>query len=276
MVSLCTKYGIQDKSAKRTFPSHLPDPWAGTVSCTDQGEVVCLVSKEKWEKTQRLMHEPAKMLEDASQRGREGPAVFEVMQGVDGTWSYQWSVGGIAAYHQWHVGPDRRILRQRLLKIRGFLNYVVRTYPWLNPYTKGLHIIIDGWRDDRDPEGWRVHHKGSARLLSFRRAHEDEQKGKGLHGPLIVCDEKGPDRVLPMARLRRDAAALVELTSTEDPPGSSIEEPRICWPSTCQATQAARGSAWPLSERIGCSTRPALGRGIGGRNPPTSGRQTTW
>ena len=75
--------------AKRTFLSHLPDPWAGTVSRTDQGEVVGLVSKEKWMKTQSLVRKLAQMLEDASQRGREGPAVFEVTQGVDGTWSYQ-------------------------------------------------------------------------------------------------------------------------------------------------------------------------------------------
>lgn len=33
---------------------------------------------------------------------------------------------------------------RRLLSVRGFLNYVVRTYPWLNPYLKGLHLTIDG------------------------------------------------------------------------------------------------------------------------------------
>jgi hypothetical protein len=34
---------------------------------------------------------------------------------------------------------------QRLLEIRGFLMYVVRTYPWLNPYMKGMHLTIDSW-----------------------------------------------------------------------------------------------------------------------------------
>jgi len=33
--------------------------------------------------------------------------------------------------------------QQCLLVIRGFLIYVVRTYPWLNPYIKGLHLTID-------------------------------------------------------------------------------------------------------------------------------------
>jgi hypothetical protein len=40
---------------------------------------------------------------------------------------------------------ERGLPRQRLLEIRGFLNYVVRTYPWMNPYLKGLHLTIDGW-----------------------------------------------------------------------------------------------------------------------------------
>ena len=32
---------------------------------------------------------------------------------------------------------------ERLLQIRGFLMYVVRTYTWINPYMKGLHLTID-------------------------------------------------------------------------------------------------------------------------------------
>ena len=32
---------------------------------------------------------------------------------------------------------------KRLLSIRDYLNYVVRTYPWLSPYLKGLHLTID-------------------------------------------------------------------------------------------------------------------------------------
>ena len=99
VASLCAKYGIQDKSAKRTFPSISPGPWAGTVSRTDQGEVVGLVSKEKWAKTRSLVREMAQMLDDALERGRAGPPVCEAIQGVDGTWSYQWSIGGMASYH---------------------------------------------------------------------------------------------------------------------------------------------------------------------------------
>ena len=86
-------------------------------------------------------------------------------------------------------------------------------------HTKGLHLTIYGSRDDRGPEGWRVCPKGSAQLLSFWRAHDDEQKGNGHHCPPPPAeDEGGPERVIPMPRLRRDAQALLELTSTDDPP----------------------------------------------------------
>ena len=51
-----------------------------------------------------------------------------------------------------HTG--RRVNQQRLEVIRGFLNYVVRTYPWTNPYIKDLHLTIDRWRPGSVAGGW--------------------------------------------------------------------------------------------------------------------------
>ncbi len=34
--------------------------------------------------------------------------------------------------------------------------YVVRTYPWINPYMKGLHLTIDSWRLHRGPDGFKL------------------------------------------------------------------------------------------------------------------------
>ncbi len=48
------------------------------------------------------------------------------------------------------------MLLQRLLEIQGFLMYVVRTYTWLNPYMKGLHLTIDSWRSGRAEGGFRL------------------------------------------------------------------------------------------------------------------------
>lgn len=43
-----------------------------------------------------------------------------------------------------HQDPTK-LSRKRLEEARGFLNYVVRTYPALKPYLTGLHLTIDGW-----------------------------------------------------------------------------------------------------------------------------------
>lgn len=77
-----------------------------------------MVSQTKWEKTWALIKELKEMVNEALDN-REGRAV--------GT----------------------TILRQRLLEIRGYLNYIVRTYSWINPYLKGLHGKI-GMRKDRN------------------------------------------------------------------------------------------------------------------------------
>ena len=38
---------------------------------------------------------------------------------------------------------DYRVPHKRLECIRGFLIYVARTYKWIMPYLKGLHLKID-------------------------------------------------------------------------------------------------------------------------------------
>ena len=44
---------------------------------------------------------------------------------------------------------------QRLLEIQGFLMYVVRTYPQLNPYMKGMHLTVDSWQPSRADDGFK-------------------------------------------------------------------------------------------------------------------------
>ena len=96
----CTRLGVQDASRKRTMPTHTPGPWAGTVTHTDAGEVIGMVSQEKWDRTKALIQELSDLLSN----------------------------------------PPLPL--HRLLQTRGFLIYVVRTYKWLNPYIKGLHLHL--------------------------------------------------------------------------------------------------------------------------------------
>ena len=71
------------------------------------------------------------------------PSLVRVSMDSKGRDSYDWVTDGKKEYQLWHAGPGRRVPRQRLLEIRGFMNYVVWTYPWINPYLKGLHLTID-------------------------------------------------------------------------------------------------------------------------------------
>ena len=84
---------------KRTFPSPPPGPWAGTVSRTDEGEVVGLVSAGKWAKTRSLVQELAGMLLKVSAAGQKEPPSVETWRGPDGRVRFRWSVGGMSAYH---------------------------------------------------------------------------------------------------------------------------------------------------------------------------------
>jgi hypothetical protein len=54
---------------------------------------------------------------------------------------------------------SQKIPRQWLEQIGGFLNYIAQMYTWLRPYLIGLHMTIDGWRPNRDTEGWRLQPK---------------------------------------------------------------------------------------------------------------------
>jgi hypothetical protein len=83
---------------------------------SDLGGVHCLVSEEKWKKTQDLLLETKNML---------------------------------------LTNPNHRP-RKRLEQIRGFLMYVARTYTGLIPYLIGFHLTIDSWRPNHGPDGWKL------------------------------------------------------------------------------------------------------------------------
>ena len=80
------------------------------------GRVSLLVSQQKWDKVKELVGE---------------------LKGMIGTSSVQ-----------------QKCLEPRT--IRGFLVYVSRTYKWMVPYLKGIHLTIDGWRPDQDHDGYRM------------------------------------------------------------------------------------------------------------------------
>ena len=78
---------------------------------------------------------------------------------------------------------------QRLLEIRGFLIYVVRTYPWLNPYIKGLHLTVDSWRPGQEASGFKLRGEELERAMAVWTA------SRGL--PCRREDEDGLEEASP-------------------------------------------------------------------------------
>jgi hypothetical protein len=114
---------------------------------------------------------------------------------------------------------------QWLLEIRGFLMYVVRTYPWLNPYMKGMHLTVDSWQPGHAEDGFKMTAKEIQALennlwgssgLPCRREDED----KADRTPSTRAPEEGvaPATVEPVSRYLRDLECLTKLTSTSEPP----------------------------------------------------------
>ena len=147
-----------------------------------KGEVVATVSGQKWAKTRDVIREMATMMEEDA----------EAMP------------------------------RKRLEQIRGFLIYVGRTYRWMNPYLKGLHLTIDSWRKDRDEHGYRTGPKTAWEVEVARRTAA-EAIGDGSEVDWRAFEEpregdaEPPATVSAVGRLPEDIHHLGELTSGEEP-----------------------------------------------------------
>jgi len=106
------------------------------------------------------------------------------------------------------VDSPNSLPRKRLEQIRGFLNYVVQTYRPMIPYLNGLHMTIDGWREGRDEEGWRLPPSADATYASA------DTEGRSNDVTQVVI----PDRVSSVPRLRSDINALLRLSQSESAP----------------------------------------------------------
>lgn len=166
--------GIQDAARKRRAPSQNAGAWAGSIVRTNNEEVGILVSEERWLKTRRLVRHWLDKV-------RKSPENLKVKD---------------------------------LLSDRGFLIYICRTYKAFTPYLKGLHLTIDGWRNDRDDDGWKI-----ATAYSNRVAN----------GSLNIFSDtvKYPEYVVAVPRLKDDLEALKELTDGSSAPVVVVSSNRI-------------------------------------------------
>ena len=113
--------------------------------------------------------------------------------------------------------PD--LVTKELFSDRGFLVYICRTYDILTPYLKGLHLTIDGWRFDRDGEGWKdteFHKFIKAGTFNNKYSHKN-----------VNMSYDYPKTVKPVTRLKSDMKALKKLTEMESPPVLLIHTDKI-------------------------------------------------
>jgi hypothetical protein len=128
---------------------------------------------------------------------------------------------------------------KQLLQIRGFLMYVVRTYPWINPYMKGLHLTIDSWRPFRGADSFKLRGRELEAALAWglddnlpcrRDKDEDEELLEGDTGLPYepATGEEPPLEVTPVPRLLDDLDYLQRLTEPEAPPRQLYRANRAC------------------------------------------------
>ena len=153
--------GIQDAARKRRPPSQNAGAWAGSILRTNGIAVGKTVSLERWLKTKSIIgHWRDKLLKH----------------------------------------PNEKLNTERLRSDRGFLNYIARTYDTFSTFLKGFHLTIDGWRVDRDTDGWKIN------SFIFEEGYNPENS------------DDYPTEVAPASRLLDDLKVLSQLTNFADPP----------------------------------------------------------
>jgi hypothetical protein len=171
--------GIQDAPRKRRDGSATPGAWTGSIIRTGETGVFLLVSADKWEKTKVLLKEMLTLVQ---------------------------------------TNPGK-IPRKRLEQIRGFLNYVAQTYTWLRPYLIGLHMTIDGWRPNRDSEGWRLQPSMILVKEDLDNEGSNDESDEWLE---INSGPECPTFVSAVPRLSGDIEAMQTLCSCEKPPQQRV------------------------------------------------------
>jgi len=86
------------------------------------------------------------------------------------------------------------------------------------PYLKGIHLTLDGWRPNRDEEGWK------------RSSNQDEDGGSSIGCDYWEGNEESlevPKIVRAVPRLVKDVGAILLLSRQEHPPLRRVRSKRV-------------------------------------------------
>jgi hypothetical protein len=109
--------------------------------------------------------------------------------------------------------------RKELEKNRGFLVYVTRTYTNMVPFLKGIHLLLDSWRVNRNSDGWKFTNSEMKAAMEDGRFTMPETK-LPADLPKRVFEKDAP-------RIRDDIEALMRLTESPEPPRRLIRSSRV-------------------------------------------------
>ena len=92
----------------------------------------------------------------------------------------------------------------------------------MNPFLIGFHLTIDGWREDRDDEGWRKRSTskgvvGDGGVRDEIAVMEAVLKETSEEATIMQSDPEAPEFVAAVPRFRLDIEALQTLSRTELP-----------------------------------------------------------
>ncbi len=102
---------------------------------------------------------------------------------------------------------------KELESIRGFLIYIIRTYPAFTPYLKGIHLTLDSWRSGRGEDGW--------------KHHDVAELTDGVDDVLHGSDASPPTHVTGVPRLQQDLQALATLFEPVNPPRRVVRSQNV-------------------------------------------------
>jgi hypothetical protein len=116
---------------------------------------------------------------------------------------------------------------KELESIRGYLTYIIRTYPAFTPYLKGVHLTLDSWQPGRSGDGWKD--VGEFEELSDSILHG--------HPPVLVTG---------VPRLQQDLRALSTLFNPLVPPRqvARSNEVMLVWYGFGDASRTGFGSSF--------------------------------
>jgi hypothetical protein len=212
--------GQQDAVRKRGHAAKSPRAWAGAKCIANAGDGLYVLSTEaKWDKSKTIVSKWLLAMESHKE--------------------------DLLSYSE-------------LEKDVGFMCHMSRTYPSTFPYLKGFYNTLNGWRVDRDKEGWKIGRVAWLELISGDVAFENEsdveltfESRKRNFMKLNKRDK--PEAVSASPRFLQDLRALNRLFEGDTPKLRLVRGVKVGMSlfGFGDASGSGFGSSWEGKEGIG-------------------------